>query len=232
MRRTLCHPLHWHCGSLSRAGGTSYACPMLEHILGIRMEEHLPAGALGPFPVALDIRAYLVAYGAGLVLVDTGMDPSGSSIDAALKGGGADWSDVRQIVLTHGHLDHIGGLHHARSSAPSAVVRASPLEMIDGAQPLTEGAIIGSLRAFATPGHTPGHMSLYDEDRSILLVGDCLGVIDGKLVRAPARFTSDRAQAERSLRRLLELRGARMLFAHGPEIDRPWDALDELLMRG
>lgn len=203
---------------------------MLEHILGIPMEERLPAGALGTLPMTLDIRAYLVPCGAGLILVDTGMDQGGRAIDAALEDAGADWSDVSQIVLTHGHRDHVGGLRHARSSARSAVVLASPLEMIDGTQPLTESGIIGSLRVFPTPGHTPGHVSLFDEDRGILLVGDCLGVIDGKLVRPPAQFTSDQAQAERSLRRILELRGARMLFAHGPEIDRPWDALDELLM--
>lgn len=205
---------------------------MADDIVGIQMEEQLPAGALGPTAVTLDVRAYLVPYGAGLVLVDTGMDPTGSSIDAALEGAGADWSDVSDIVLTHGHPDHTGALRHARASAPGAIVRASPREVIDGAEPLADGEVVGSLSAFATPGHTPGHLSMYDEGRGILLVGDCLGVVDGKLVRAPAQFTSDAGLAERSLRRLLELRGAQMLFAHGPAIQHPWEALDDLLERG
>lgn len=64
----------------------------------------------------------------------------------------------------------------------------------------------------------------------VLLVGDRLGVVDGEPVRAPARFTSDAAQAERSLHRLLEVRGSRTLIAHGPEIDDPWPSLDRLLV--
>jgi glyoxylase-like metal-dependent hydrolase (beta-lactamase superfamily II) len=75
-------------------------------------------------------------------------------------------------------------------------------------------------------------VSLVDESRGLLLVGDCLGVVGGELVRAPARFTSDAAGAEQSLRRLRDLRGSRMLFAHGPEISRPWEALDALLVEG
>lgn len=203
---------------------------MMDHIVGITMEETVPAGPLGPSPVTIDIRAYLVPYAAGLVLVDTGMDPTGSALDAALRGADANWSDVSHIVLTHGHADHTGGLNHARTVAPSSVVHASPLEAISGAEPLIDGQTVGSLTAFATPGHTPGHVSLYDATRGILLVGDCLGVAEGKLVRAPAQFTADSALAEKSLHRLLELRGARMLFSHGPELRRPWEALDDLLV--
>ena len=38
------------------------------------MEHVIPAGRLGPEPVKLDVRAYLVPHESGLVLVDTGMD--------------------------------------------------------------------------------------------------------------------------------------------------------------
>lgn len=193
------------------------------------MEQELPAGMLGPVPVTLDIRAFLAPHASGLVLVDAGMDPTGQAIDAAIAAAGADWSDVSHIVITHGHPDHTGALEHARISAPGATVFASPLEGIDGAEALSDGQVVGSLRAFATPGHTPGHVSLIDESLGVLLVGDCLGVVGGELVRAPARFTSDAARAERSLHRLLTLRGSRMLFAHGPEVSQPWEALDDLL---
>lgn len=65
----------------------------------------------------------------------------------------------------------------------------------------------------------------------MLLASDCLGVVDGQLRRAPEVFRADADQAERSLHRLLELRGARLLMLHGPELDDPWDALDHLLDR-
>ena len=202
---------------------------MSGHLTAIPMLEQVPAGVFGPTPVTLDIRSYLVPHDSGLVLVDTGLNPSGHDLDAALAAAGAGWSDVSDVVVTHGHRDHVGALAHVRESAPGAVVHASPLEGIADAAPLTEGDTVGSLRAFATPGHTPGHLSLYDESRGVLLVGDCLGVMDGELVRASARFTADADQAELSLHLLLELRGARMFFSHGPEIDQPWEALDQLL---
>lgn len=205
---------------------------MADAIVSINVEEHIPAGVLGPTPVTVGVSAFLVPDGSNFVLVDTGMEQTGKAIESALAEAGADWSDVSDIVITHAHPDHIGALGHARASAPEAVVHANPLEKIDDAEPLTDGEVVGSLRVFVTPGHTPGHLSLFDEGRGALLVGDCLGVMDGKLIRAPAQFTSDAAQAERSLHRLLELRGARMLFAHGPEIDHPWQALDDLLVRG
>lgn len=221
-----CCPWRW---PLSPTGRKSYSFSMADDMVCIHMEGQLPAGLLGPSATTLDIRAYLVPHATGLALVDTGMDPVGSAIDAALKAAGAVWSDVSDILITHGHPDHTGALAHARASAPGAAVHASPLEMIGGADSLMDGQLVGSLRAFATSGHTPGHMSLFDEARGTLLVGDCLGVMDGQLVRPPAVFTDDAAQAEAALHRLLELRGARMLFAHGPEIERPWEALDNLL---
>lgn len=40
---------------------------------------------------------------------------------------------------------------------------------------LTEdGDIIGNLTVIATPGHTPGSISLYDANHKILIVGDAL----------------------------------------------------------
>ena len=193
------------------------------------MEHVIPAGRLGPEPVKLDVRAYLVPHESGLVLVDTGMDPTGSALDLALAQSGASWSDVSHVVITHGHPDHTGAVDHVRQMAPGATVLAGPLEAIPDAEPLADGAVVGPLRTFATPGHTPGHLSLIDESRGVLLVGDCLGAVDGELVRAPEQFTADPVQAEQSLHRLRALRGARMLFAHGPEVSRPWDALDALL---
>ena len=118
------------------------------------------------------------------------------------------------VVITHAHPDHVGALDHVRVAAPQARFHANPAERLAGTLPLWDGDTVNSLRAIATPGHTEGP-SLIDESQAALLVGDCLGVVDGQLVRAPAQFTADGEQAEASLHRLLSMRGSRMLFAHG-----------------
>jgi glyoxylase-like metal-dependent hydrolase (beta-lactamase superfamily II) len=200
-------------------------------IRAIVMGHRIPAGALGPGPVQLDVRAYLVAHASGIILVDTGIDAGGLALDAALGEAGAAWRDVSHVLISHAHRDHVGALDHVRRAAPAAAVMASAAEGLPGLRPLADRDVIGPLRVFASPGHTPGHLSFADEERGVLLVGDCVGVVAGRLVRAPGRFTADPEVAEQTLRSLLAWRGARMLFAHGPELASPWDELEMLLER-
>ena len=202
---------------------------MSDGIIGVPIEHTIPAGALRREPVKLDVRAYLVPHATGLLLVDTGIDPGAEAIDTALDRLGATWSDVSYVVISHIHRDHVAGLDRVRAAAPGARLFASPLDGLPAAEAAADGDTVGSLRVIATPGHTRGHLSFIDEDRGVLLVGDGIGVVAGELVRAPERFTADLAVAEMSIRRLLDFRGARMLFAHGPEIADPWTALDSLL---
>jgi glyoxylase-like metal-dependent hydrolase (beta-lactamase superfamily II) len=68
-----------------------------------------------------------------------------------------------------------------------------------------------------------------DEAQGALLVGDCLGAMAGRLVRAPEQFTADLQTAEQTLRSLLTFRGSRILSGHGPELADPWGELDSML---
>jgi Metallo-beta-lactamase superfamily len=72
-------------------------------IRAVVMEHRIPAGVLGPEPVLLDVRAYLVTHATGVILVDTGMDAGGHALDAALGEAGAAWSDVSHVLITHAH---------------------------------------------------------------------------------------------------------------------------------
>ena len=216
-------------GALSAAAVPLYHSGMSATIIGIPMEHVIAAGIFGPDPMTVNVRAYLVPHETGLTLVDTGLDPGGDALDLALADAGASWTDVSDVVITHAHPDHVGALDHVRVAAPKARVHANPAERMAGTLPLSDGDTVNSLRAIATPGHTEGHLSLIDESQATLLVGDCLGVVEGRLVRAPAQFTADGDQAEQSLHRLRSMRGARMLFAHGEELTQPWADLDVLL---
>jgi glyoxylase-like metal-dependent hydrolase (beta-lactamase superfamily II) len=202
---------------------------MVDAILDLPMESVIPAGVIAPVEVVMSVRAFLTPHPNGMTLIDTGIDPMGHALDAALAHADVFWDDVTDVVITHGHADHVGGLAHVMKSAPSARVHAHPAEGVEGALPFVDGDVVNGLRALSTPGHTKGHLSLIEEYQGVLFAGDCVGIVDGRMVRAPEQFTADSAAAERSLRLLHAVRADRMLFAHGPEVANPWQALSALL---
>lgn len=197
------------------------------------MEVHLPAGVAGPKPLDFDVRCFLIPRASGVVLVDTAMSGSGPLIEAALDRLGAGWTDISDVVLTHHHPDHTGGLTEVIARSPEAAVWAGapdqPPIAFDGTMlPLTEGIRVRGLRVLETPGHTPGHRSLIDDEASIVIAGDVVGSMAGVLTRGPAAFTADSDMAEQSLRRLAQLSAERMVFSHGDEVRDPFAALQRL----
>jgi glyoxylase-like metal-dependent hydrolase (beta-lactamase superfamily II) len=171
-------------------------------------EVHLPAGVAGPDPMDFDVRCFLLPHATGLTLVDTGMAHTVPSIAAQLSAIGATWDDVTDVILTHDHPDHTGGLSSVMALAPSATVWG-------GAVAAEDGTMIRGLRVVTTPGHTAGHLSLLATDDDVLLIGDLAGTQDGRLVRAPAAFTADPAGAERSLHKASKLDFALLYPSHG-----------------
>ena len=197
------------------------------NVTPVVMPLSLPAGLAGPAPLETDVRAFLVEDKSRIMLIDTGMDETGAQLDDALESIGATWADVSDVVLTHHHPDHLGGLRHVRVQAARATVWSG--DPLPDTQSAHDGTRIGPLRVVSTPGHTPGHVSLLDERSGDVLAGDCVGSVDGRLQRAPAPFTADMELAEHSLQRLLHTGGSRLLFSHGPEIADPWTVLASLL---
>ena len=93
-------------------------------------------------------------------------------------------------------------------------------------------------RAVYTPGHTPGHISLFRDDDRVLLAGDAVITIDqqnaSKLVAQvreihgpPQYFTPDWAQAAESIRTLSHLRPDVVATGHGLPMSGP-DVADKL----
>lgn len=54
------------------------------------------------------VNWYAVDGGDGLTLVDAGLPGYRDELDASLRAIGRTRSDVRALVLTHGHIDHVG----------------------------------------------------------------------------------------------------------------------------
>jgi glyoxylase-like metal-dependent hydrolase (beta-lactamase superfamily II) len=183
---------------------------------------------LGPDPLSIDVRCFVVVGINGVVLVDAGPPGTAEVIGQTLERIGATWSDVSDIVLTHRHFDHVGGLGEAAALVPRASIWAGaddaaeiPLEGGRVVLPLAEGGLVRDLRVFHTPGHTPGHVSLLHEALSTLILGDLVGSADGAVVFGPAAFTADPALSRRSLKRMVDLAPRRMLFSHGAEVSDP-----------
>jgi glyoxylase-like metal-dependent hydrolase (beta-lactamase superfamily II) len=191
---------------------------------------HLPAGVAGPDPMDFDVRCFLVPHATGMTLVDTGLDRSVPLITEKLAEIGGDWSDVTDVILTHHHPDHTGGLAEVIARAPGAAVWAGADDTFPvPVKAAEDGQTIRGLRVIATPGHTAGHLSLLATHDDVLLIGDLAGNQDGRLSRAPQAFTADPAEAERSLHKANLLDFTHLHPSHGGPSDR--QSLQHLLSR-
>ena len=202
------------------------------------VDVQLPAGMVGPNPVSFEVRCFVVADASGVVLIDSGTPNSSEAIGKALDRLGASWPDVSDIVLTHRHFDHTGGLAESARLASRASVWAGALDAPEipfddprGPKTLSDGDRVAGLRVFDTPGHTPGHVGLLHEAASILFVGDLVGSRDGALDFGPPAFTADADLSRQSLRRMVDLGAHRVVFSHGEEVSDPNTTIRDVLDR-
>ncbi|GIP38558.1 hydrolase [Paenibacillus sp. J31TS4] len=73
----------------------------------------------------------------------------------------------------------------------------------------------GGIRVVATPGHTPGHISLYVPRAKLLIAADALTASNGVLHGPVSRNTPDMETARRSIARLQELELETVICYHG-----------------
>jgi metallo-beta-lactamase class B len=130
-----------------------------------------------------ELSSILIATSNGLILIDGALPQSAALIDANIRALGFLTEDVRLIVSSHEHFDHVGGIA-ALQRASHAVVYASPSSAaalrsgkptpddpqyavpdngfppVPSVRVVRDGATlsVGSagVTAHFTPGHTPG----------------------------------------------------------------------------
>lgn len=73
----------------------------------------------------------------------------------------------------------------------------------------------GGTEILATPGHMPGHISVYVAAHKTLITGDAMVMEDGELHHANPHYTLDRTEARRSVEKLLDYDIERIVCYHG-----------------
>ncbi|SDT58876.1 MBL fold metallo-hydrolase [Actinoplanes derwentensis] len=181
------------------------------------------------------VSVYLLVRGGEVAVVDTGTPGSAGSVEAGLKAAGLGWSAVKHVILTHQHQDHAGGLTDMLPLT-SAALYAGQADVADIADPgggrrlqaVKDGDEIFGLQIIGTPGHTAGHVSIFEPATGVLVSGDALRNQDGLAGSAP-EHTADQAEAARSVRKMATLDVRAILPGHGvPLTTGARDALQKL----
>src|SRR5215211_7642939 len=114
--------------------------------------------------------------GTSAALVETGPTTCLERLTTGLKDRGVSPEDVRQVYLTHIHLDHAGASGHLSGLLPNATFSVPEVGIIilkDGEETEAAG---GVLVAHDTPGHAYHHLAYLEPDSGALFTGDVAGI--------------------------------------------------------
>jgi glyoxylase-like metal-dependent hydrolase (beta-lactamase superfamily II) len=204
-------------------------------------------------------RVYCIEDGDGLTIIDASLPPAGNQILKQVQAMGRQPADIKRILITHAHPDHVGALPLLKERT-GAQVMASAQErpVIEGKVPvprapgrlrppetrykgtpvdrvLSEGDVLpevmGGLQVLFTPGHAPGHLAFWQPEKRILFCGDV--IFHFRNLTLPFSFlTGDVEENKRSVRRLAGMDAAVVCFGHGePLVENAAQAIRDFAER-
>ena len=147
--------------------------------------------------ISLGIEPLLIRDGDRLVLIDTGTGPQmgAGKLRASLTAAGFRPDQVTDILISHSHGDHVGGLVNAAGELafPNATIRMSAAEwtaaqgyapakalvkaITPKVQTFEPGAVVApGITSVAINGHTPGHVGyeIVSGSDTLLYIGDAM----------------------------------------------------------
>ena len=171
------------------------------------------------------VNAYVLIRGKEAAVVDTGTPNNASKIADVVRTAGVGWDAVHHVILTHYHPDHVGSVGEVLAAAAKATAYAGAADIpqIKSPRPLkavADNHEVFGLRVIATPGHTPGHVCVFDPAGSLLILGDAMNNTGNKLAGPNPQYTADMAEAHQSVKKLAKLKFERAFFGHGEPIDQ------------
>lgn len=193
--------------------------------------------------VHLSIQPLLVKDDDRVVLIDSGAGGSmgtPSTLAASLRAAGVTPDQVTDVLISHAHGDHVGGLASAgQLTFPNATIRFSAPEWEyakAGAAEAGAGALLTaitpkvqtfepgaqitpSIKAVPLAGHTPGHTGyeISSDGQALLYIGDAMHSSIISVARPDlVNGWDDDAQAGVATRQGLQTRGGRLYAVHFP----------------
>jgi ribonuclease/clavin/mitogillin len=230
----LTSPVAVHALRAVAAGGTiadiagRLAESLTDPALELRLFDLVPGFAMAALrsptiPPATHTNCFVVGSD-DVVVVDPGSPypEEQQALDESLAG-----RRLREIWVTHHHVDHVAGVEHLRAlhRVPVAAHRGTA-ELLHGVLRFdrlledSEVVSLGSrrLRAVFTPGHTLGHLAFLEETTRWVLAGDHVAGV-GTVVIDPDE--GDMAEYLGSIGKLEALAPRLLLPAHGPLVTEP-----------
>ena len=168
------------------------------------------------------VNAFVLVRGNEIAIVDTGIAGTAPLIAETITSAGLSWDDVGHLILTHYHQDHAGSMSEVLAAASKATAYAGEADIsqlpVKTVQAVGEGDEVFGLQIIHTPGHTAGHISVFDPVGSLLIAGDAMVNQGGVLAVSPAQFTANMDEAIASVKKLAVMKFDKLVFGHGDEI--------------
>lgn len=166
------------------------------------------------------------------VMIDPGSGENIEYLKEEIKSAGLEMTDIKKIVNTHCHFDHMGADKHLQDEygyevymhpldlksvqekdAQTTVAASFGMEVPDlEIRELNEGDKVGNYEVIHTPGHTRGGICLFDGKS--LISGDT--IFSGGNFGRTDLPTGNLQEMKESILRIADLDAVQLFSGHGP----------------